>query len=144
MNNYYMEKALLKAKKAFFSDEIPVGCVIVLKNKIIACGYNKKECKKNCLLHAEIVAIEKACRKLKTWRLDDCEMYVTLEPCMMCMGAIIESRIKKVYYGAKSNSEHLYLKDKIHKYVDLYCMNDSECSKILSEFFINKRKKGCL
>lgn len=141
MNDVYMKKAFLQARKAFSIDEIPVGCVIVCKNKVIACGYNKKESKKNAILHAEIVAINNACQKLGTWRLDNCEMYVTLEPCMMCMGAIIESRIKKVYYGVKSNNEQMYSKNDVSKFVELFCLNDSQCSTILSDFFVNKRKK---
>lgn len=141
MNDVYMKKAFLQARKAFSIDEIPVGCVIVCKNKVIACGYNKKESKKNAILHAEIVAINNACQKLGTWRLDNCEMYVTLEPCMMCMGAIIESRIKKVYYGVKNNNEQMYSKNDVSKFVELFCLNDSQCSAILSDFFVNKRKK---
>lgn len=141
MNDVYMKKAFLQARKAFSIDEIPVGCVIVCKNKVIACGCNKKESKKNAILHAEIVAINNACQKLGTWRLDNCEMYVTLEPCMMCMGAIIESRIKKVYYGVKNNNEQMYSKNDVSKFVELFCLNDSQCSAILSDFFVNKRKK---
>ncbi len=141
MNDVYMKKAFLQAQKAFAIDEIPVGCVIVCKNKVIACGYNKKESEKNAILHAEIVAINIACQKLGTWRLDNCEMYVTLEPCMMCMGAIIESRIKKVYYGVKNNNEQMYSKSNVGKFAELFCLNDSQCSTILSDFFINKRKK---
>lgn len=136
-----MEKALLQAKKAYKNDEIPVGCVIVYKNKVIACGYNKKEGKNNAIMHAEMVAIDKACKKLGNWRLDNCELYVSLEPCMMCMGAIIESRIKNVYYGAKRNNKQLYDKSAITSCVNLIYMNDIECSTILSDFFINKRKK---
>lgn len=96
-----MKMALLEAKKAYCEDEIPVGCVIVHKNEIIACGYNEKESKNSAIRHAEIVAIEAACGKLGSWRLDDCDLYVTLEPCMMCLGAIIEARIKNVYFGPK-------------------------------------------
>lgn len=136
-----MKKALLQAKKAYKNDEIPVGCVIVYENKIIACGYNKKEGKNNAIMHAEMIAINKASKKMGTWRLDNCELYVSLEPCMMCMGAIIESRIKNVYYGAKQLNKQMYDKDIVTNFVNLVYMKDIECSMILSNFFINKRKK---
>ena len=141
MKEYFMKMAYCEAKKAYRKDEIPVGCVIVCENEIIACGYNKKECKNNALMHAEIIAIDKACKKLGSWRLDNCDIYVTLEPCMMCMGAIIESRIRNVYYGTKSKGKQMYVSDKIDGIVNLYYVNDVDCSKILSDFFINKRKK---
>ena len=137
----YMKMALFEAKKAYFEDEIPVGCVIVYKDEVIACGYNEKEGKNSAIRHAEIVAIEEACGKLGTWRLDECDLYVTLEPCMMCLGAIIEARIKNVYFGTKNNSEQMYDKNKIKGFVNLTFLNDEACSKILSDFFVNKRKK---
>ena len=105
-----MKMALLEAKKAYCEDEIPVGCVIVHKNEIIACGYNEKESKNSAIRHAEIVAIEAACGKLGSWRLDECDLYVTLEPCMMCLGAIIEARIKNVYFGTKNNRNKCMIK----------------------------------
>ena len=141
MKEYFMKMAYCEAKKAYKNDEIPVGCVIVCENEIVACGYNKKERKNNALMHAEIIAIDKACRKLGSWRLDNCDIYVTLEPCMMCMGAIIESRIRNVYYGAKNKNEQMYVLNMIDRFVNLYNVNDADCSKILSDFFINKRKK---
>lgn len=96
----YMKLALLEAKKAYKKNEIPVGCVIVRDDKVIAKAYNKRETKKNSLYHAEILCINKACKKLKSWRLDDCDIYITLEPCQMCSGAIIQSKIKNIYFGA--------------------------------------------
>ena len=87
---------------------MPVGAIIVKNNKIIGRGYNKKEKTKNAIMHAEIIAINNACKKNKDWRLNDCEIYVTLEPCTMCMGAIVESRIKKVYCGIENKKSHLY------------------------------------
>ena len=137
----YMKMALFEAKKAYFEDEIPVGCVIVYKNEVIACGYNEKESKNSAIRHAEIVAIEEACGKLGTWRLDDCDLYVTLEPCMMCLGAIIEARIKNVYFGTKNNNEQMYDKNKIKGVINLSFVDNDACSKILSDFFVNKRKK---
>ena len=100
MKEYFMKEALKEAKKAYKKLEVPVGVVIVKNEKIIARAYNQKEGKKSPTKHAEITAIEKACKTLKNWRLNDCEMYVTLEPCPMCAGAIVNSRIKKIYIGA--------------------------------------------
>ena len=97
---YYMKQALKEAKKAYKKLEVPVGAVIVKDGKIIARAHNQKEKKTDTTKHAEILAIQKASKKLESWRLIDCEMYVTLEPCSMCAGAIINSRIKKVYIGA--------------------------------------------
>ena len=97
---YYMKQALKEAEKAYRKLEVPVGAVIVKDGKIIARAHNQKETKTDTTKHAEILAIQKASKKLETWRLIDCEMYVTLEPCSMCAGAIINSRIKKVYIGA--------------------------------------------
>lgn len=96
----FMQEALKEAKKAANKLEVPVGCVIVKDEKIIARAHNQKETKTDTTKHAEIIAIQKASKKLEAWRLLDCEMYVTLEPCSMCAGAIIQSRIKKVYIGA--------------------------------------------
>ena len=97
---YYMKQALKEANKAYKKLEVPVGAVIVKDGKIIARAHNQKETKTDTTKHAEILAIQKASKKLESWRLIDCEMYVTLEPCSMCAGAIINSRIKKVYIGA--------------------------------------------
>ena len=99
MEEKYMLEALKEAKKAYLKREVPVGAVIVKNGVIISRGHNLKETKQNSIAHAEIVAINRACKKLKSWRLIDCEMYVTLEPCPMCAGAIINSRIKKLYIG---------------------------------------------
>ena len=95
----YMKEAIKEAKKAAKKLEVPVGCVIVKNGKIIARAHNQKETKNDTTKHAEILAIQKASKKLEAWRLLDCEMYVTLEPCSMCAGAIIQARIKKIYIG---------------------------------------------
>ncbi len=100
MNEKYMREAIKLAKKAYEIDEVPVGAVVVKDGKIIGRGYNKRETSNQSIMHAEIIAIQKACKKLKSWRLDDCDIYVTLEPCLMCAGAIFQSRIKNIYYGA--------------------------------------------
>lgn len=139
--NKYMKMAYAEAKKAFNCNEIPVGCVIVKNGKVIARGYNKKEVKNDCTLHAEMIAIKKACGKLKSWRLDDCDIYITLEPCMMCMGAIIESRIKNVYFGTKNNSEQMYDLNKITNICNINLLYMPECAEILTTFFEKKRKK---
>ena len=140
MNEKFMKLAYEEAKKAYDLDEIPVGCVIIKDGIVISSGYNNKEITNNCLKHAEIIAIDEACSKMCSWRLEDCVMYVTLEPCMMCLGAIIESRIKKVYYGTSNNNEQMYDKNVILKKIEFINMNNDECSLILSDFFKNKRK----
>lgn len=98
-NEIYMNEAYKEALKAYKKNEVPIGCVIVCNNKIIARAHNLRNTKKNALYHAEVLAINKACKKLKRWILDDCTLYVTMEPCVMCAGSIIQARIKKVVYG---------------------------------------------
>lgn len=145
----FMKEALKEAKKAQIKDEVPVGCVIVKDNKIIARGHNTKENKKNAVLHAEMVALQKAYKKMDGWRLEDCEMYVTLEPCMMCTGAIIHSRIKKVYFGTDdpkagtviSIAKLFDLEKTNHKVEYEYGILKEECSKILKDYFREKRNK---
>lgn len=95
----YMKEAIKQARKAYALGEVPIGCVIVYEDKIIARGYNRRVTDKNTLSHAELNAIKKASKRLGDWRLDNCEMYITLEPCQMCAGAIVQSRVKKVYAG---------------------------------------------
>lgn len=102
-NEKYMREAYKEAKKAYNLNEVPVGCLIVQNDKIIARGHNLRNTKKNVLCHAEIIAINKACKKLNKWILDDCTMYVTMEPCIMCAGTILQSRMKKVIYGIPQN-----------------------------------------
>lgn len=100
IHEHFMKKAIAEAKKAYAKGETPIGAVIVKDGKVIARGHNLRETKKNALCHAEIIAINKACKKLGGWRLFQCDMYVTLEPCLMCAGAIIQSRVKNLYFGA--------------------------------------------
>ena len=149
MKEKFMKEALKEAKKAYEKDEIPVGAVIVKDNKIIARAHNLKEFKNNSICHAEILAIQKACKKLNSWRLLDCEMYVTLEPCSMCAGALINSRIKKVYIGTADEktgacgSKLNLLEDfKFNHIVEIekYILKD-ECEEILKDFFKNLRKR---
>ena len=141
-DEYYMKQALKEAQKAFLLNEVPVGCVIVYEDKIIARGYNKRELLESSLAHAEIVAINKACKKLNSWRLEDCTMYITLEPCCMCSGAIIQSRIKKVIYGAcdyrfGAHKSIINLFDvKFNHMVDISGgVLEEECSNIIKDFF---------
>lgn len=145
----WMKEAIKQALKAKEKDEVPIGCVIVKEDKIIARGYNKRETSQQSIAHAEIVAIQKACNKLGTWRLEDCELYVTLEPCPMCAGAIIQSRISKVIFGAydtKGGSvetcTHLFdVKEYNHHPEYIGRILEEECATLLKEFFREKRKK---
>ena len=142
-----MKKAYTEALKAFAEDEVPVGCVIVKDGKIIARAHNRKE-KKNCaIFHAEIECINKATRKLDNWNLKGCEMYVTLEPCMMCTGAIINSRIDRIYFGCKdpkggalvSNISLMNIRNLNHYPQIEGGLMEEECSQLLKSFFKNKR-----
>ena len=137
MNNVdkFMLEALKEAKKAYKKNEVPVGAVIVRDEKIIAKAHNLREFKQNSLAHAEIICINKACKKLKNWRLEDCVMYVTLYPCEMCIGAIKQSRISKIYYGAKDDKIECVQND-VFNYLE-----SNEGVDILKEFFIELRKK---
>ena len=147
----FMEEALKQAKKAYEKGEIPVGAVIVKDNKIIARAYNEKEEKKDTTKHAEIIAIQKASKKLNAWRLSDCEMYVTLEPCSMCAGALIQARIKKLYIGTMDKKTgacgsvfNLFEYEFNHKVKVETEILQSECEKILKDFFKelrNSKKK---
>lgn len=145
--NEFLKKALNQAKIAYKKDEVPVGAVIVKDGKVIARAHNLREKSQNAIAHAEILCINKACKKLNSWRLDNCQMYVTLEPCLMCIGAITQSRISKVYYGAKDLkngcvSSVLNVNDiNITNKIDCEYLQSDECSNILSEFFKKLRKK---
>ena len=147
MNEKFMVEAIKEAKKAELIDEVPIGCVIVKDDKIIARGHNLRESKQRSTAHAEIIAIEKACRKLKSWRLEGCSLYVTLEPCPMCSGAILQSRIEHVVYGAKDpkggcmeSCMNMYEVKGFNHYPDVIGgVLEDECGSLLKTFF--KRKK---
>ena len=144
----FMKIALNEAKKALKNDEVPIGAVIVFEGKVIAKSYNKRNKKRLATAHTEITAIEKACKKIGDWRLDGMEMYVTLEPCPMCAGAILNSRIKKVYFGAYetksgailSNYKILFGNSLNHNADAEGGVLEEECSALLKEFFKSKRK----
>lgn len=141
----FMRKAIDLAKKAYAEDEVPVGAVIEKDGKIISSAFNKREKSHDSTAHAEILAIRKACKKLNDFRLLDCDIYVSLEPCVMCMGAILNSRIKNLYFGAfikngsigaKKISEKSELNHKTNVEGGFF---EEECSKLVSEYFKNKR-----
>ena len=138
-DNYFMNKALELAKKAYDLDEVPVGCVVVYNNEIIASGFNRKEIDGISTSHAEILAINDACKKLSTWRLDDCILYTTMEPCMMCTGAIIQSRIGRVVYGTKNDSFGYLSKVNNNKIIVNGDILKDECLLLLGKFFKEKR-----
>ena len=150
MEEKFMKEALKEAKKAYDKDEVPVGAVIVKDGKIIARAHNLKETKQLPTAHAEITAIEKASKKLNNWRLEDCKMYVTLEPCPMCTGAIINARIKEIYIAVEDNISgccgtvlDLVRKESFsNKNVKVeYGIMQEESSSLLKKFFKNLRKK---
>ena len=146
MEEKFMNEALKEARKAYEKLEIPVGAVIIKNGKIISRAHNLKETKQTATAHAEILAIQKANKKLNNWRLIDCDMYVTLEPCSMCMGAIVSSRIKNIYIGTLDQKKEE--KIDIQKYKEEYDVNikygicGAECESILKEFFKDLRKNG--
>ena len=145
----FMREAIKEAKKAELIDEVPIGCVIVKDNKVISRGHNIRESKQNPTGHAEIVAINKAAKKLNSWRLEDCDIYITLEPCIMCSGAIIQSRIKHIYFGAfdpkggalGSSINVLDAKNINHHPEVTSGVLQEECSKIITNYFKSKREK---
>ena len=143
----YMNEAIRQAKKALALNEVPIGCVIVYEDKIIARGYNRRKTDKNTLAHAELNAIKKASKRLGDWRLEGCTMYVTLEPCQMCAGAIIQSRIDRLVIGCMSPKSGcagsilnlLQMDEFNHKVEITKGIREEECSKMLSDFFIKLR-----
>ncbi len=149
MDERFMKEAIKRARRAMSIGELPVGAVIVKDGRVISSGYNKRETKKNALLHAEMIAIDRACKRLGGWRLSGCDMYVTLEPCPMCAGAAINARLDNVYFGAYDEKSGCAVSA-----VDLFSMNllshrincaggisQDECKKLLQDFFKGLRKK---
>lgn len=146
LDEEYMKEALLLAERALEYNEVPVGAVVVCEGRIVGRGYNYRETGKNALYHAEITAIDEACKNLGGWRLHKCEMFVTLEPCVMCAGAIVNSRIKRVVFGAKDEKAGAF-----GSVIDLnsYSLNhkpaieqglmENESSELLSRFFVRLR-----
>lgn len=147
MAEQFMKAALKCARKAFEEGEVPIGAVVVCDGKIISRGYNKRTKKQIATAHAEIEAIEKACKKLKSWRIPECEIYVTLEPCPMCMGAMLNARIKKVYFGAyeakgRSMTEQLAESNLVNHRIEVEGgVMQSECADVLSSFFSEMRER---
>ena len=145
----FMKQALLQAKKAKELGEVPIGCVIVQDGKVIGRGYNRRNTDKSTLSHAEITAIRKASKKLNDWRLEECTLYVTLEPCQMCAGAIVQARVKEVVIGAMNPKAgcagsilNLFtMKQFNHQVQTTYGVCEAECSQILKQFFAGLRKR---
>ena len=145
----YMREAIRQAKKAYVLGEVPIGCVIVYEGKIIGRGYNRRTIDKNTLAHAEMMAIRKASKKMDDWRLEDCVMYVTLEPCQMCAGAIVQSRMKKVVIGcinpkagcAGSILNLLQMEEFNHQVEIEIGILGEECSCLMKNFFQELREK---
>ncbi len=148
-DEWFMNQALKEAKKAYSKDEAPVGAVIVKDGVVISRGHNERQSKGDATLHAEMTAIRKACKKLGDWRLDECEIYVTLEPCVMCAGAIVQSRIKKLHIGAldpKAGAAGSVINvvdvDRFNHRVEVDCgILEEKCSGILKDFFRQLRER---
>lgn len=149
MDEYFMKLAIDEAKKAFLLDEVPVGAVVVKGGRVIASSHNSREIMKDATCHAEIIAIKEACRTLGGWRLVDCDMYVTLEPCPMCTGAMVNARIRRIIFGAfepragacgsiMNIAEDSRLNHRIEIVPGIL---EAECQKLMKDFFREKRKK---
>lgn len=151
-DEHYMKEAIRQAKKAYALDEVPIGCVIVYENKIIARGYNRRNTDKNTLAHAEISAIKKASKKLGDWRLEGCTLYVTLEPCQMCAGAIVQARVSRTVIGSMNPKAgcggsilNLLEMQEFNHQVDVTRgVLKEECSAMLTTFFKELRAKKAL
>ncbi len=148
----YMKQALTQARKAYDLGEVPIGCVIVYEGKVIGRGYNRRNTDKNTLNHAEITAIRKASKVMGDWRLEGCTMYVTLEPCQMCAGAVVQSRMDKVVIGCMSPKSgcagsvlNLLQMEEFNHQVDIEKgVLEQECSDLLSEFFVHLRERNAI
>lgn len=145
----YMKQAIKLAKKAWKIEEVPIGCVIVYDGKVIGRGYNRRTTDKNPLAHAELIAIKKASKKMGDWRLEDCTLYVTLEPCQMCSGAIVQARVKRVVVGCMNPKAgcagsilNLLQVDRFNHQVELETgVLEDECSEMMKTFFKELREK---
>lgn len=147
MNEDFMKLALLEARKAFKKGEVPIGAVVVKDGKVLAKAHNTRQRSKNAVNHAEIIAIAKACKKNRDWRLENAEIYVTLEPCPMCAGAIANARIETCYYGAADKTSTTNLAQQIfqdvrlnHKVNSIGGILEPECAALLRDFFASRRK----
>lgn len=147
MADKFMKAALKCAQKALGEGEVPIGAVVVCDGKIISRGHNRRTKKQIATAHAEVEAIEKACKKLKSWRIPECEIYVTLEPCPMCMGAMLNARIKKLYFGAyeakgRSMTAQLAASNLVNHTIEVEGgVMEKECAEVLSSFFIDMRSR---
>lgn len=150
LDEQYMRLAIDEAKRALLYDEVPIGAVIVYKDEVIARGYNIRETSQTTLSHAELIAIAEANKVIGSWRLEECTLYVTLEPCPMCAGAIIQSRIKRIVYGAHDPKSgcvgslmNLLVDDRFNHQVDVtHGVLKQECSMLLKDFFNTLRQKN--
>ena len=144
---YYMQKALTEARQGFSIGEVPIGCVIVYNNEIIGRGYNERTTRKNVLFHAEITAINQACEFIGDWRLENCHIYITLEPCAMCAGAILQARIPVVIFGAHSSKAgcagsilNILNEPRFNHQTEIVSgVCEEECANLISEFFLRFR-----
>lgn len=147
MENKFMTAALKEAQRAFDEGEVPIGAVVVLDGKIISRGHNRRTKKQIATAHAEVEAIEKACKKLKSWRIPECEIYVTLEPCPMCMGAMLNARIKKCYFGAPEGKGRTLTSEIANANLLNHVIEveggvmGEECAAVLSKFFKEMRER---
>ena len=142
MDNKFMQLAIELARKAGKKGDVPVGAVIVQNGKLLSKAYNQKNAKRNPIYHAEMIAINKACKKVKNFRLDNCEIYVTKEPCVMCLGAILSARIDTLYYGAKDKKYSNLDNINFNHHCEYVYVENKECADMLSDFFKERRKKA--
>ncbi|MFA5421360.1 MAG: tRNA adenosine(34) deaminase TadA [Bacilli bacterium] len=149
-DEYYMTQALKEARKALLIDEVPVGAIIVKNDKIIARSFNQREKRNDPTAHAEVLAVRKACKKLGVWRLDGCTIYITIEPCSMCAGTLMWTRIDRIVYGAEdpkggalASSFNLFDQKNINHHPAVSGgVLENECGQLVSSFFQNKRNQG--
>lgn len=147
-NEYFMQLAINQAKNALAINEVPIGCVITYKDDIVGTGFNQRNTARNTLYHAEIIAINEACKNIGDWRLEDCRIFVTIEPCSMCAGAILQARIKTLIFGAKNNKAgscgsiiNILNNDNFNHKTDIISgVMEKECRLLIKNFFKNLRR----